>query len=127
MDLKRDLAQVIGDLGTYVTIDPEGENRTVYMVCRQHYGGSGDIRNKLLAWADASGIPPGANWGYGLMLAEDAPADMSESPRFDLLDGIGQRWRTEAARMVIDRDGNGTPRLVAWRLLLRGTQRAVRR
>ena len=70
---------------------------------------------------------PRADWGYGLMLAEDAPADMSEAPRFDLLDGMGQRWRTEAARMVIDRDENGMPHLVAWRLLLRGTQRATRR
>ena len=52
---------------------------------------------------------------------------MSEAPRFDLLDGMGQRWRTEAARMVIDRDENGMPHLVAWRLLLRGTQRATRR
>ena len=127
MDLRHDLAQVIGDMGTYVTLDPDGEARTVYMVCRQNYGGTCDIRNSLLAWADAAGIPPGASWGYGLMLAEDAPKDMSESPRFDLLDGVGQRWRTEAARMVIDREASGTPRLVAWRLLLRGTQRAVRR
>lgn len=127
MDLRQDLAQVIGDLGTYVTLDPEGEARTVYMVCRQNYGGVDSIRNKLLAWADSASIPPGADWGYGLMLAEDAPTDMSEAPRFDLLDGMGKRWRTEAARMVIDRDENGMPHLVAWRLLLRGTQRATRR
>ena len=72
-------------------------------------------------------MPPGAGGGYGLMLAEDAPEDRSEAPRCDLLDGMGQRWRTEAARMVIDRDENGMPHLVAWRLLLRGTQRATRR
>lgn len=127
MDLRHDLAQVIDDLGTCVTLDPDGEARTVYMVCRQNYGGVDNIRNKLLAWADSAGIPSGADWGYGLMLATDAPADMSESPRFDLLDGVGRRWRTEAARMVIDRDENGMPHLVAWRLLLRVTQRATRR
>ena len=127
MDLRQDLAQAIGDLGTYVTLDPDGEARTVYMVCRQNYGGVDSIRNKLLAWADSASIPPGAAWGYGLMLAEAAPADLSEAPRFALLAGMGQRWRTEAARMVIDRDENGMPHLVAWRLLLRGTQRATRR
>lgn len=79
MDLRQDLAQAIGDLGTYVTLDPDGEARTVYMVCRQNYGGVDSIRNKLLAWADSASIPPGADWGYGLMLAEDAPADMVRS------------------------------------------------
>ena len=127
MDLRQDLAQAIGDLGTYVTLDPDGEARTVYMVCRQNYGGVDSIRNKLLAWADSASIPPRAGGGGGRILAEDAPPDMSEAPRFDLLDGMGQRWRTEAARMVIDRDENGMPHLVAWRLLLRGTQRATRR
>ena len=31
MDLRQDLAQAIGDLGTYVTLDPDGEARTVYI------------------------------------------------------------------------------------------------
>ena len=61
MDLRQDLAQAIGDLGTYVTLDPDGEARTVYMVCRQNYGGVDSIRNKLLAWADSASIPPGAD------------------------------------------------------------------
>lgn len=47
MDLGQDLAQVIGDLGTYATLDPDGEARTVYMVCRQNYSGVDSIRNKL--------------------------------------------------------------------------------
>ena len=59
MDLRQDLAQAIGDLGTYVTLDPDGEARTVYMVCRQNYGGVDSIRNKLLAWADSASIHAG--------------------------------------------------------------------
>lgn len=58
MDLRQDLAQAIGDLGTYVTLDPDGEARTVYMVCRQNYGGVDSIRNKLLAWADSASMRP---------------------------------------------------------------------
>ena len=48
MDLRQDLAQAIGDLGTYVTLDPDGEARTVYMVCRQNYGGVDSIRLSLI-------------------------------------------------------------------------------
>lgn len=36
MDLRQDLAQAIGDLGTYVTLDPDGEARTVYMLSLIH-------------------------------------------------------------------------------------------
>ena len=61
MDLRQDLAQAIGDLGTYVTLDPDSEARTVYMVCRQNYGGVDTIRNTLLARADSTSIPPGAD------------------------------------------------------------------
>ncbi|MFQ8888729.1 MAG: hypothetical protein ACLR7Z_10700 [Bilophila wadsworthia] len=125
MDLRQDLAQAIGDLGTYVTLDPDGEARTVYMVCRQNYGGVDAYATSCWRGRTPPAFP-GADWGYGLMLAEDARRTCP-APRFDLLDGMGQRWRTEAARMVIDRDENGMPHLVAWRLLLRGTQRATRR
>lgn len=61
---------------------PGAEPREVRMIARPSYGSALDPRNRLLAWADTANMPRGADWGYGLMLAADAPEGMDGNRKF---------------------------------------------
>ncbi len=129
--IAEDIAEIIHDPDGPASLcnveAPDAEPRPVRMIARPSYGSVLDPRNRLLAWADTANMPRGADWGYGLMLAADAPEGMTETTSFSVVDGTGRRWRVEAARPVLETEQeSGALRAVAWRLALRGTQRAVR-
>lgn len=129
MDLARDVRGVIRDQGSFVELtESGGETRTVFMVCLKQYtgGNTPSMRRKLMDWADSSSMPTGASYGYGLLMASDAPEGMDEKTKLTLTDSLGQSWRTDAAGPIVDRKQDGTLEVVAWRLLLRGTQRGMR-
>lgn len=105
----------------------EKEARFALMVVRALSSGSINSRNNLLAFIDKSILPRGADWGYGLIWAEDAPEDMNQEIEMTVTDSTGQTWSCESAKAVYDVDE--TTRLkvvVAWRLALRGKQRMTR-
>lgn len=126
-----DIAEIIHDPDGPASLcrveAPGTEPRNVRMIARPSYGSLLDPRNRLLAWADSASMPRGADWGYGLALAGDMPDGMTESTSFVVVDGTGQRWRVESAKPILETEQeSGVLRAVAWRLALRGTQRAVR-
>lgn len=127
MSLSHDLLGVVNDAGTWVSLKEKGrEPRRVFMICKEQYGGFLDVSGKIMDWAETSSFPTGASFGYGLMMAEDAPADMREKAEFEITDGLDRRWRVDAARPIVDVLPDGTQRVAAWRMLLRGTQRGIR-
>ena len=124
-----DLADIFADHAEWCEVQAEGENapRNVCMVAQAFSSGNIDSRNKALSFIDKSTIPRGADWGYGLMWAADAPADMNAESKLTITDSAGQVYTCEAARPVYDLDADTRKKVcVAWRLALRGKQRMVR-
>lgn len=129
--IAEDLAEIIHDPegpACLCTLELPGlEPFGVLMIARPSYGGDLDPRGKLFAWAGSGDMPRGADWGYGLVLASDLPAALEETSAGKVTDGRGCVWRIEAAKPVLETDPESRElRAVAWRLALRGTQRATR-
>lgn len=82
------------------------------MIARPAYGTGRDPRPKLLSWVNA----------------DDLPGPMTDIARGKITDGRGHVWRIEAAKPVVETNPEtGALENVAWRLALRGTQRAIRK
>lgn len=124
-----DIADVFRDFAAacHVHVDGEDAPRQVDMITQSLSSGRINTRNNLLAFMDTSTMPAGADWGYGLIRAEDAPAGMTQETKMTVTDSAGRVWRSEAAMAVCDIDPeNRRQRIIAWRLALRGKQRMVR-
>lgn len=129
--IAEDLAEIIADpegAASLCEVALEGyECFCCRMIARPAYGTGRDPRPKLLAWANADDLPRGADWGYGLILADDLPGMITEIARGKITDGRGYVWRIEAAKPIVETDAEtGALKNVAWRMALRGTQRAMR-
>lgn len=129
--IAEDLAEIIHDPegpASLCTLELPGlEPFGALMIVRPSYGGDLDPRGKLFAWAGSGDMPRGADWGYGLVLASDLPVALEETTVGKVTDSRGYVWRVEAARPVLETDPESRElRAVAWRLALRGTQRATR-
>ncbi len=124
-----DLADIFADHAEWCSVQVKGESeaRQVLMVAHPFSSGSIDARSKALSFIDKSTLPRGADWGYGLMWAADAPADMNAETQLEIVDSAGQAYAVDAARPVYDIDEATRMKVcVAWRLALRGKQRMVR-
>lgn len=102
--------------------------RPVVMLVNATSSGGIHSRYSALSFVDKSTLQRGADWGYGLLLGEDAPEDMEPQTRLIITDSLGGQWECEAAKAITEI--NPETRclyVVAWRLALRGKQRAVRR
>lgn len=124
-----DIADIIADEGgpacvCSLAIKGADGPLSIRMVCRAAYGNSLDPRGKLLAWLDDASMPRGSDWGYGLALAADLPPDMHDTVKGDITDAMGNVWRIEAARPILEASGD---KAAAWRFALSGVRRAVRR
>lgn len=130
--IAEDLAEIIADAegpASLCEVSLEGyECFCCRMIARPAYGTGRDPRPKLLAWASADDMPRGADWGYGLILADDLPGPLGDAVRGRITDARGHVWRIEAAKPIVEADPEtGALLNVAWRLALRGTQRAARK
>lgn len=116
----------IRDFGSLCFVRAENESapRDVVMLVRQMGTGGVLKLQRHLPFLDAGSVPAGADWGYGLMLSEDAPEGMRDTTRLTITESSGETWTCEAARPVHDIDPQTRAKIVAaWRLALRGTQR----
>ena len=106
----------------------EPEPRFALAVVQAASSGSLNGRNHMRPFIDTANLPRGADWGYGLIWAEDAPPGMNTEIKMTVTDSTEQEWSCESARAVYDLDGESRQKvLVAWRLVLRGKQRMTRR
>lgn len=124
-----DLSDIFADHAAWCEVCGENEDlpRRVLMVVQGLSSGSINSRNNLLAFIDKSILPRGADWGYGLIWADDAPAGMKPETRITVTDSAGQEWSCESAKAVHGIDAATRCKVVlAWRLALRSKQRMVR-
>ena len=124
-----DLQDVFNDFAAYCQVQGTGETapRQVLMVTQALSSGSINSRNNLLSFIDKTTLPRGADWGYGLIWAQDAPEGMNPEIKMTVADSTGQEWSCESAKPVYDIDETTRQKVVvAWRLALRGKQRMVR-
>lgn len=129
MNLAADLAEVFADFATWCEVQGKEEDapRSVFMVVRGQSSGSINSRDNLLAFIDKTTLPRGANWGYGVIMAADAPAGMNEESRLMITDASGEIWECESAKPFYGvNEETHQKELVAWRMALRGKQRMVR-
>ena len=124
-----DLQDIFNDFSTYCQVQSEGEDapRQVLMVTQALSSGSINSRNNMLSFIDRTTLPRGADWGYGLIWAQDAPDGMNPEIKMAVTDSTGQEWSCDSAKAVYDIDETARLKVVvAWRLVLRGKQRMVR-
>lgn len=124
-----DLADIFADHAQWCDVFScqNEEPRHVLMVVQPISSGNIDSRKNLLAFFDKATMPRGADWGYGLIWAKDAPEAMSEEAKIKVKDSLDKLWTCEAARAVCSLDPQSRKQeIIAWRLALRGKQRMVR-
>ena len=129
MNLASDLEQIVAEFGAFCDVQAAGEAapRNVRMVVQSLSSGSINSRNNLLSFIDKSSLPRAADWGYGLIMAADAPEGMAPETRVTVTENTGDVWEVESAKAVHDIDETTyQKRVIAWRLALRGKQRMVR-
>lgn len=126
-----DVEQVIAAFGSLCSVanTDTGETRDgVRMVVRDETRGrarTGDIFSRIV---DGLEERRGATYGYGLLLANDAPQGMNEKTRLTVTDSLAREWHMDTARAVMKSDAaTGELKVVAWRLVLWRQQRAVTR
>jgi hypothetical protein len=123
-----EIQDVIDDYGTICEIiDKEtAQSQDKKIVVRSISTGSINTRMDILSFADKSSLPRGADYGYALIMAGDAPENMRPEIKLVIIDNLGGVWTTEAAKPLYGIDKNSLKYVIAWRVLLRGKQRAVR-
>ena len=129
MNLASDLEQLVAEFGALCDVQAAGETapRNVRMVVQGLSSGSINSRNNLLFFIDKNSLPRAADWGYGLILAADAPEGMNPEMRVTVTESTGEAWEVESAKAVHDVDETTLQkRVIAWRLAMRGKQRMVR-
>lgn len=132
MSLAAELAalcvQAVADMGSLCTITAQGAApREARMIISALSSGGINARAGALSFVDKSTLPPAADYGYGLLLAADAPEGMRADAHLHIADSLGRNWENMGAKPISAADENGLLQIVAWRISLRGGQRmAVR-
>ncbi len=129
INLAVDFEDVFNDFASCCEIESQGGGEPYFALLVVRGAGSGriDSRNALAHIVDVSSLPRGADFGYGLMWADDAPVNMNPEAKITIRESTGDTWMVEAARPIYDVDpSTRQKRLVVWRLVLRGKQRMVR-
>ena len=129
MDIANDIAQVIADFGSLCVVQAEGQEPMpeCMILVRRMSSGKIETRRNVFPFFDLQTAPRGADWAYGLMLAEDAPANMHEKMRLTVVDSDGEKYRCDAASPMLSVDFETRKKtVVAWRMALRGVQGMVR-
>jgi hypothetical protein len=118
----------IDEFGAIFGVCGDGDTvtRPVRMIVRIVSTGTISPRNAALSFADKSVLPSGADWSYGLILSGDAPDGMHQTAHITITDSDGAQYRCEQAMPIYNVYDDGARELIAWRLLLRGTQRMRR-
>lgn len=129
MNIAADLQEIMADLGTACRLKgpTDAEPFPLDMIVRPIGNGRIDSRNGLAGFVDVASLPRGADFGYGLLLAADAPEGMHEEIKLTITDSMGRQWTSEAASPLCDTNPETRVAfVVGWRLILRGKQRMTR-
>ena len=123
------LSSIFDDWAALCTIRTDDKDQQPHEVWAVLYQRStGRIDSRRMPFMNPGSLPSGADWEYGLIMAEDAPEGMTPETRLSLVEwGTGRILSCEAAEPVYDLDRDTRERIVvAWRLALRCKQRMVR-
>ena len=124
-----DIRQVVADFGTNCVLAVSGgEPKPVFMVASEAGRGSFGSRSVLSRMVDSREARHGATYGYGLILAEDAPAELDTLRDVTVTDSLGTVWHMDTARKVKGRnEETGDLTIIGWRMALWCEQRIVTR
>jgi hypothetical protein len=123
------LTDIFAEYAEVCEVAPEGgaEAYPALIVLQGRSVGAINPRNNLLPFLDKKVLPQGADWEYGLIMAADAPQDMQPVTRLTVIDSTGRKLSCEAAQPVYELDRETRVKsVVAWRMAMRGKQRAIR-
>jgi hypothetical protein len=118
-----DIQEIVNDFGSRCQVEQVA--RPVFMILYPLSSGHISSRLNALQFVDKTTLPRGADWAYGLILAEDAPPAVADA-RLKVTDNLGAVWNAESVKALLGVDDGGMKYVIAWRLALRGTQHGVR-